>query len=149
MSCAAMWVEAWGHIPSCVLYRTGSYELTSEEMYRFDKSVSITSQIWTMHIVRMVVELAFLRIECTTSFGEPQEKVDEEFVVVWLSCDSFSNALNLARSSLDFPGPTAGACTGIWPLSIFTTETMDGLRVGDGLAHKRANLSIFRASSLE
>nr|GMC72618.1 hypothetical protein GW17_00036002 [Ipomoea batatas] len=77
------------------------------------------------------------------------EKVDEEFVVVWLSCDSFSNALNLARSSLDFLGPTAGACTGIWPLSIFTTETMDGLRVGDGLAHKRANLSIFSASSLE
>jgi hypothetical protein len=44
---------------------------------------------------------------------------------------------------------TIGAWTGICPSSIFTAEDIDGLKVGDGLVHKRAKLSILNASVFE
>jgi hypothetical protein len=56
--------------------------------------------------------------------------------------------LNLA-SSFMVPRLTIGAWTGIWPSIILTAEDINGLKLGDGLVHKRAKLSILIASSSE
>lgn len=67
---------------------------------------------------------------------------------VWLSCDNFPKALNLASGFVSLR-LIIGAWTAIFPSIILTTEDIDGLRVGEGLVHKRAKLSILNASSEE
>ena len=67
---------------------------------------------------------------------------------VWLSCDSNSKALNLTSWLLSLR-LIIGAWIGIFPSSMLTTDDMVGLRVGDGLVHKSAKLSILMASSGE
>ncbi|URE13330.1 hypothetical protein MUK42_22154, partial [Musa troglodytarum] len=72
-----------------------------------------------------------------------------ELISVWLSRDSFSNALNLRSSPLVIELCTERSSTGVFPSSMLTTADMLGLRVGDMLVHRRANFNICRASSVE
>ena len=70
---------------------------------------------------------------------------------VWLSCDITSKDLKVMSG---FPGAlltllTTGGWTGILPSSILTTDDMGGLRVGEGLVHRRAKVNILIASSFK
>ena len=67
---------------------------------------------------------------------------------VWLSCEILSKALNLASGFVSLR-LIIGAWTAIFPSIILTTEDIDGLRVGEGLVHKRAKQSSLIASSEE
>ena len=64
-----------------------------------------------------------------------------------MSCDSLSKALNLMSWFIELL-LAIGAWTAILPWSVLTTEDAEfGLRVGDGLVHKKSKFRVVRTEN--